>query len=68
MYFSYVEKIEDVTVPAGTFKNCFKIVFRTLPDDTTEWFFPSMGIVRVEYHHHGTIDNWIIELKKSCKR
>lgn len=67
MYFNYVEKVEDVTVPAGTFKNCFKVVSRTLPDDTQEWFCSGVGIVKIEYHHHGTILDWIIELKELCK-
>jgi hypothetical protein len=67
MYFNYVEKVEDITVPAGTFKDCFKVVFRTLPDDTTEWFCLGVGIVKIEYHHHGTILDWIIELKELCK-
>lgn len=35
MYCYYVEKQEDITVPAGTFKGCFKIVNRTCPDDST---------------------------------
>ena len=67
MYCNYVEKVEDVIASAGVFKDCFKIVFRTLPDDTAEWFCPGVGIVKIEYHHHGTIDNWIIELKEPCK-
>ena len=67
MYVSYVDKVEDVTVPAGTFKHCFKVVFITAPDDTREWFCPGVGIVKIEYHHHGTILNWTIELKEPCK-
>lgn len=63
MYFYYVEGIEDITVPAGTFKNCFKIVYNSLPDEIAEWFCPNVGIVRMEYHHHGTILNHISELK-----
>lgn len=64
MYVFYVEKIEDVTVPAGTFKNCFKIAHYTLPDKTIQWFCPDVGIVRLEYRHHGTIDNLVSELKE----
>ena len=67
MYFSYCEKVENITVPAGTFKSCFKIVFRTSSVETQEWFCPGVGIVKIEYHH-GTIDNWIIELKGSCQK
>ncbi|MFC1666326.1 hypothetical protein ACFL0P_00450 [Candidatus Omnitrophota bacterium] len=63
MYAYYVEKIEDVTVPAGTFKDCYKIVFRTNPDVAIEWFSPERGIIKAEYHHHGTITNYISELR-----
>jgi len=63
MYAYYVEAIEDVTVPAGSFK-CFRITFRTCPDDTIEWFCPGVGIVKIEYHHHGTITNYTSELIK----
>ncbi|PIW79824.1 MAG: hypothetical protein COZ98_05565 [Candidatus Omnitrophica bacterium CG_4_8_14_3_um_filter_43_15] len=64
MYFSYVEKLEDVTVPAGTFKDCFKIIHYTLPDETIQWFCPNVGVVRLEYRHHGTITDLISELKE----
>ena len=64
MYCYYVEKIEDITVPAGTFKNCFKIVYETCPDDEAEWYCPGVGIVKYEYHHHGTITNERHELKE----
>lgn len=67
MYAYYVEGMEDVTVPAGTFKNCFKIVFRTLPDHTIEWFHPEVGVVKAEYVHHGTVTNWVSELKEFNK-
>lgn len=63
MYAYYVEKIEDVTVPAGTFKNCYKIVFRTTPDIVIEWFSPERGVVKTEYRRHGTIANHISELR-----
>ena len=68
MYVFYVERLEDVTVPAGTFKNCFKIVNYTLPDETIQWFCPNVGIVRLEYHHHGTVDNLVSELKERGER
>jgi len=64
MYFPYVESLEDITAPAGTFKDCFKIIHHTLPDETAQWFCPNVGIVRLEYRHHGTIDNLISELKE----
>ncbi|MBU4311990.1 MAG: hypothetical protein KJ706_04665 [Candidatus Omnitrophica bacterium] len=61
MYAYYVEVIEDVTVPAGTFR-CFRIAYRTCPDDIVEWFCPGVGIVKIEYRHHGTITNYTSEL------
>ncbi|MBU1887648.1 MAG: hypothetical protein KKB46_00430 [Candidatus Omnitrophica bacterium] len=68
MYAYYVEDMEDVTVPAGTFKNCFKIVFRTVPEHIIEWFHPEVGVVKVEYVHHGTVTNWVSELKEFRKK
>ena len=62
MYCNYVEKIEDVTVAAGTFKDCFKIVEDTLPATYTEWYCPGAGIVKYEYIHHGTVINEWYEL------
>jgi hypothetical protein len=67
MYCYYVEKTEDVIVPAGTFKDCFKVVFDTLPDTDTEWYCSGVGVVKTEYHHHGTIINEISELEKIMK-
>lgn len=64
MYFFFVEKMEDLTVPAGAFKNCFKIIQRTLPDETIQWFYLGVGIVRLEYRHHGSINNLVSELKE----
>ena len=68
MYFFYVEKLEDIIVSAGTFKNCFKIIHSTLPDETIQWVCPNVGIVRLEYRHHGTIDNLFSELKETNLR
>ena len=68
MYCWYVEKIENVTVPAGIFKDCFKIVFDTCPDTETEWYCPGVGIVKYEYRHHGTITNETKELVKIFKK
>ena len=68
MYCWYVEKIENVTVSAGTFKDCFKIVYDTCPDTTTEWYYPGVGIVKYEYRHHGTITNETRELIKIVRK
>ena len=67
-YCNYVEKIEHVTVPAGVFKNCFKIVYETCPDTSIEWYCPGTGIVKKEYHHHGTITNIKEELEKIVRK
>jgi len=63
-YCKYVEKIADVTVPAGTFKSCFVIVHRTCPEIEIWWYCPGVGVVKYKYHHNGTITNEIYELKK----
>ena len=68
MYCHYVEKIEDVIVPAGTFKNCFKVVESTCPDDETEWYCPGVGVVKTMYNHNGTITNVTGELKKIVRK
>ena len=67
-YCWYVEKMEDVTVPAGTFKDCFKITYDTCPDTETEWYYPGVGIVKYEYRHHGTITNETRELIKIVRK
>jgi len=63
-YCSYVENQEDIVVPAGVFEGCFKIVYSTLPDTTTNWYCPGIGVVKSEYIHHGTLTNEIVVLKK----
>ncbi|MGB8647555.1 MAG: hypothetical protein WCF84_20140 [Anaerolineae bacterium] len=61
-YVWRVETREDVTTPAGQFNGCFKLVFLTNPDDTADWLCPQVGIVRHEYHHHGSLLNevWVL--------
>ena len=68
MYCWYVERMEDITVQAGTFKDCFKIIYNTCPDTTIEWYYPGVGIVKYEYRHHGTITNETKELIKIIKK
>ena len=68
MYSYFVEKIEDVKVPAGTFKDCFKIVYATVPDVTTEWYCPGVGVIKKEYKHHGTVTNETVKLMKILKK
>ena len=65
MWCYFVEKKEDVTVPAGTFTNCFKIVNEANPDIVTDWYYPGVGIVKEIYHHKsGTIADQTVELEK----
>jgi len=58
----YVEPKTDITVPAGTFKDCYKISFRTNPDITTHIVCPGVGLVASEYHHFGSIVDYRAEL------
>ena len=58
----YVEPKTDITVPAGTFKDCYKISFRTNPDITTHIVCPGIGLVASEYHHFGSIVDYRAEL------
>lgn len=50
--YGRVENIEDVTVPAGRFKNCVQVTLddpRDTPSDVTElWFAPNVGIVATQ--------------------
>ena len=63
-YYCYVEKKETVTVPAGTFKHCFKIVQERNTETETSWYSPGVGIVKYTYHHYGTFIDEIKELEK----
>jgi hypothetical protein len=58
----YVDPKTDITVPAGTFKDCYKISFRTNPDITTHIVCPGIGLVASEYHHFGSIVDYRAEL------
>lgn len=61
-YFYSLEKQEDVEVAAGKFPECYWIIYRTRPDHTIEWFYPGVGVVKREYHHHGTVLNIVENL------
>lgn len=64
-YYCYVEKKETITVPAGTFEDCFKIVSERNTETETSWYYPGVGIVKYTYHHHsGTVVDEIKELEK----
>ncbi len=61
MYRWEVETKEVVKVPAGNFM-CYRLAYRTNPDHQIIWFCPKVGIVKMQYVHHGTIMNTFIEL------
>jgi len=63
LYCYIVEGLEEVTVPAGTFHDCYRIAFRTIADESIEWFFPNVGVVKSTYHHNGSIDDELYELE-----
>lgn len=66
-YKYFVEKQEDVIVPAGKFKDCFKIVYVTGPDTIEEWYYPGVGIVKKTYRHNGPILHETVELMNIIK-
>jgi len=53
----------DVTVPAGSFHDCYELSFKTLPDDEERWVCAGVGLVADEYTHHGTANHYRIELR-----
>jgi hypothetical protein len=61
-YGWYIAGQKTVSVPAGTFKNCFRLIYNTLPDDLQRWICPGTGLVAEEYTHHGTQMHSRIEL------
>jgi hypothetical protein len=63
LYCYLVEARENVTVPAGTFNDCYRIAFRTIADESIEWFVPKLGVVKSTYHHNGSVDDEVYELE-----
>jgi hypothetical protein len=61
-YQWYVQAKVDVTVPAGEFHECFRIVLGTLGSTTIRWVCPGVGLVAAEYHHYGAINDYRAEL------
>jgi len=53
----------DVTVPAGSFRDCYELSFKTLPDDEERWICAGVDLIADEYTHHGTTDHYRIELQ-----
>ncbi len=61
-YWWCVDSQEDVVVPAGNFKNCYRLILRTNPDATVRWICAGVGLVAAEYYHFGTLDEVRLEL------
>lgn len=61
-YQWHVDAKVDVTVPAGTFKDCYRILLYMLNSSTIRWICPGVGLVAAEYHHHGAQDDFRAEL------
>lgn len=60
-----VEAQEDVLTPAAggiARLDCFRLVFRTNPDVTIQWYCPGAGLVRYQYHHNGSLHDEVWEL------
>lgn len=53
---------ESVQVPAGMFDACLIGRVVTNPDHVLRWFCPGTGLVKYEYHHHGSVHDEIWEL------
>jgi hypothetical protein len=63
-YEWFVEDKLTVTVPAGKYDDCYRMVFRTLPDHLERWVCSGGGLVAEEYTHHGTEGHYRTELTK----
>jgi len=58
-----VEAMQDLILPAGRFKGCYELTYRTLPDHEYKWVCSGAGLVVDEYQHHGTVDEYRVELQ-----
>lgn len=54
LYIRQVRGEEELNLPAGKLK-AWPIVYATLPEQSTTWFAPGIGVVRYEYTHHGSL-------------
>lgn len=63
----YVETQSDVVVPAGAFKDCYRITLYTNPDTTIKWVCKGVGLVAWEYHHNGAVVDYRAELSSYNK-
>lgn len=61
-YQWHVDSRLDVSVPAGNFTGCYRILLFTGPDDSVRYICPGIGLVAAEYHHKGMPVNYRFEL------
>jgi len=61
--YGYVER-EDVTVPAGTFRNCSKTVHVTSDECTIAWWCPGVGLVKEERVRSSPLERETQELQE----
>ncbi len=47
--------------PPERYRYSTTVTLRTGPDDTTYTIDPRRGVVRFEYHHHGTANDVVLE-------
>jgi hypothetical protein len=57
-----VDSKEDLHVPAGTFRDCYRVRLSTLPDTLVHWVCPGVGIAATEYRHHGSPHDYRTDL------
>lgn len=62
MYVWWVEAKVNLTTPAGQFDDCYKISLYTNSDSSFKYICRGVGIVALEYHHHGSPVNYRVEL------
>jgi hypothetical protein len=62
LYVWVVMGQEDVETPHRTFPGCYLLALRTNPEHILLWFCPGVGVVRYEYHHHGSVRDevWVL--------
>lgn len=54
-----IDAIEDVTVSAGIFKNCFKVSYTFSNRKSQRWYAKNVGIIkRIDSFDDGLVTNW----------
>lgn len=63
-YVWYVESIVPVTLPAGKYNDCYRILLNTNPDTAIKYICPNVGLVSYFYSHNGSVNDYSVELIK----